>query len=108
MASGAGGPQGSGGASPLRPPIRTPVELDLEARELQRTLQRSTSPLLRFHLLIGFLRRTATLPSLWTNSYYRTLYPLFSASVRHEYVCWIDPAHWVAALDFLKVIRDHD
>ncbi|MBR9975069.1 MAG: LamG domain-containing protein, partial [Bacteroidetes bacterium] len=108
MTSGGAGPQGSGTAQPPRPPIRTPVELDLEARELQRTLDRSNSPLLRFHLLIAFLRRTATLPPLWTTSYYRMLYPLFSASARHEYVCWIDPAHWVAALDFLAVIRDHD
>lgn len=107
-AAGGAVPRSAQGAVREHPPIRTPVELDLEARALQRALQRNVSPLVRFHLIITFLRRTTTLPPLWTASYYRTLTPVFGATLRHEHVCWMDPAYWISALDFLSVIRDSD
>ncbi len=88
--------------------IRTPVDLDLAAREAQRLVNRSVSPLYRFSLLVDFLRRTAHLPELWTASYIRTFYPVLSACIRHEYVCYVDPGSWQIVLRTLISIKNAD
>ena len=69
-------------------------------------MRRSSSPLRRFQLLLDFLRRTAPLPPLWTASYLRTLYPALSTAIRHEYVCWTDPADWITVIDCLGRIGE--
>jgi hypothetical protein len=94
--------------SPVRTAIDTPVELDLAARETQRRIARSASPLLRFQLLIDFARRTAHLPAVWTSTYLRGFYPVFSASVRHEYVRWLDPDDWRIALETIRTLESTD
>lgn len=94
--------------APPRNAIDTPVELDLAARETQRRIDRSSSPLLRFHLLMDFARRTAHLPAIWTSSYLRSFFPVFSACVRHEYVRWLDPDDWRVALSTVYALESAD
>ena len=89
-------------------PIVSPVQLDIVARELFHNLERSSSPLHRFSLLSDFFKRTRVLPEIWTASYYHSLYPLLSACVQHEYVCWIDPAVWLDILYVLRVLGKHN
>ena len=94
------------GDAPDTTTIQTPVELDLLAREAQRQASRSASPLFRFTTITAFFRRSGHLPPLWTGSYYRSLYPIFSAAIRHEYVCWVDPEEWLTALRALRTMKD--
>lgn len=94
------------GDAPDIAPIQTPVELDLIARDVQRQAGRSGSPLFRFTTITAFFRRSGHLPPLWTGSYFRTLYPIFSAAIRHEYVCWVDPEEWLTALRALRLMKD--
>lgn len=94
--------------SPVRTAIDTPVALDLAARETQRRISRTASPLLRVHLLIDFARRTAHLPAIWTSSYLRGFYPVLIACIRHEYVRWLDPADWRIAIETIRMLEDAD
>lgn len=87
-------------------PIQTPVELDILAREVQRQASRSASPVFRFTTVTTFFRRSSHLPPLWTGSYYRSIYPIFSAAIRHEYVCWVDPEEWLTALRVLRMMKE--
>ncbi|MBR9976731.1 MAG: LamG domain-containing protein [Bacteroidetes bacterium] len=89
---------------PIQVSIHTPVELDLAARELQRQINRSGSPLYRFTIIIDFLRRIDHLPDLWTSSYLRALYPTLSSCIRHEYVVWTDPQDWKTTVNTLPLL----
>lgn len=93
------------GESPDILGIQTPVQLDAYARETQGRLERNLSPLSRFHTLAHFLRGTDHLPPIWLSSYYRSIYPILSATVRHEYVRWMDPEDWRTILGGLDRIR---
>ncbi len=88
--------------------IHTPLELDLAARSAERRIERNASPLRRFSILTGFFRRTHHLPEVWTASYYRGLYSVLSTCVRHEYVCWTDPAQWQLVVDVLQQLRNKE
>ncbi|MDX9758393.1 MAG: LamG domain-containing protein, partial [Bacteroidota bacterium] len=95
------------GESPDIHGIQTPVELDAYARDTLGRLERNPSPLIRFHTLTYFLRGTAHLPPSWLSSYYRSIYPILSVTIRHEYVRWMDPDDWqvmLAGIDRMRML----